>query len=245
MKADTVLPLASRANPSTRTIAAALLLLATLSTGALSTGVLSTGALAASHAGAVSINPNQPADSDGQIFGPDGQELTDAECESLPGGNAPIRRLARLQGSMSVRNLELSYFGKPLHAFIDEDFEYLKILKPFCEGSPSDLATVVFDNLKEKVDEARETREKSIQWISETKDRLDRIAPSPEAIRDVHNAWTEMESRSQEMLAKDLQFLATYLGERRQAFYEGKSARQRVLISPFDPGPTIPPDAKE
>lgn len=190
-------------------------------------------------------DPSQQAGDEGKVFGPDGQELTDAECEAIPGGKAPIERIARLPGSMSVRNLELAYYGKPLHAFTDEDFEYLKILKPFCEGTPSKIDAVIFDRLKEKVDEARATREKAVRWINATKDKLDAMPPSPEAVRAVHNAWTEMENRDQEMLAADLNYFATYLDDRRQALYEGKPAQQRVLISPFQPGPTIPPDAKE
>jgi hypothetical protein len=180
-----------------------------------------------------------------RVLGPDGEEITDAECSKLEGSTAPIQRLARLAGAMSVRNLEFTYFSKPLHALTDKDFALLRILKPFCDGTPSDIDEVIMDRLEQKVKEARDTRDKSIDWINEASAKLDAMKPSPEAIREVHNLWTEMENRRLEMLASDLNFFAKYLTERRDALYEGKQVKPRVLVSPFVPGPTIPPDQKE
>ena len=179
------------------------------------------------------------------VLGPNGEEISDAECTKLEGATAPVQRLARLAGAMSVRNLELSYFSKPLHALTAKDFELLKILKPFCDGTPSEIDRVIVERLEEKVDEARDTRDKSVQWINESTAKMDAMAPSPEAIREVHNLWTEMENRRLEMLASDQNYFANYLTERRNALYEGKQAKPRLLISPFDPGPTISPDQKE
>jgi len=180
-----------------------------------------------------------------RVLGPDGQEITDAECEALEGANAPIERLARLDGAMSVRNLELTYFGKPPHALTAKDFELLKILRPFCEETPSEVDEVIFDKLAEKIDEAMDTRDATVQWMDETKTRLDGLETSPEAVREVHNAWTDMMSRSQEMLAADQRYFADYLTKKRDALYAGKPKQTRTLVSPFYPGPTIPPGQKE
>lgn len=180
-----------------------------------------------------------------KVLGPDGEEITDAECSNLEGSTAPIQRLARLAGAMSVRNLDFTYFGKPLYALTAKEFAFLRILKPFCDGTPSELDELILDRLEEKVNEARDTRDKTVEWINEATAKMDAMAPSPEAIREVHNLWTEMENRRLEMLASDQSYFAKYLTERRNALYEGKQAKPRVLISPFDPGPTIPPDRKE
>lgn len=189
--------------------------------------------------------PNPEEDGIKRIEGPDGEEITDAECEKLAGATAPIQRLARLSGAMSVRNLEFTYFSKPLYALTAKDFALLRILKPFCDGSPSELDKVILDRLETLVDEARETRDRAVQWINEATAKLDKMEPSPEAIREVHNLWTEMENRRLEMLASDQRYFSDYLTERRNELYEGKQAKPRVLISPFDPGPPIPPDQKE
>jgi len=179
------------------------------------------------------------------ILGPDGQEITDAECTKLEGSTAPIQRLARLNGAMSVRNLEFTYFSKPLHALTEKDFALLRILKPFCEGTPSGIDKVIFDRLEKLVGEAKGTRDEAVRWINEATSKLDKMVPSPEAIREVHNLWAEMENRRLEMLASDQLYFAKYLTERRNELYAGKQAKPRVLISPFDPGPPIPPDQKE
>lgn len=180
-----------------------------------------------------------------KVLGPDGEEITDAECTRLEGATAPIQRLARLSGAMSVRNLEFTYFGKPLYALTEKDFALLRILKPFCEGTPSNIDKVIFDRLETLVNEARDTRDRAIAWINESTAKLDKMDPSPEAIREVHNLWTEMENRRLEMLTADQLYFADYLTERRNELYEGKQAKPRVLISPFDPGPVIPPEQKE
>jgi hypothetical protein len=201
--------------------------------------MLSTGAIAQNQ-----TDGGDPAAPE-KVLGPNGEEITEAECGTLEGSTAPIQRLARLDGAMSVRNLELTYFSKPLHALTADDFIFLKILKPFCDGTPSALDEVILDNLEEKVNEARATRDRTVQWISEVTTKMDAMEPSPEAIREVHNLWTEMENRRLEMLAADQYYFAKYLTKRRNAFYEGKQARPRVLVSPFQPGPTISPDQKE
>jgi hypothetical protein len=189
--------------------------------------------------------PNPQDEIPNKVLGPDGEEITDAECKRLEGATAPIQRIARLEGAMSVRNLEMTYFGKALHGLTAEDFALLRILKPFCDGTPSEIDKVIFDRLEQKVNEARNTRDKAVTWINDATKKLDAMEPSPEAIREVHNTWAEMENRRLEMLASDQRYFADYLTERRNELYAGEQARPRVLISPFDPGPTIPPEQKE
>ena len=188
-------------------------------------------------------NPDDPGPE--KIIGPNGEEITDEECSRLEGSTAPIQRLARLAGNMSVRNLEFTYFGKPVYALTEKEFALLRILKPFCDGYPSEIDKVIFDRLEKLVNEARDTRDRAIQWINEATTKLDKMEPSPEAIREVHNLWTEMENRRLEMLTSDQLYFAEYLNERRNELYAGKQAKPRILISPFDPGPSIPPDQKE
>ena len=48
-----------------------------------------------------------------------------------------------------------TYFGKSLYNLTPEDYEYLKNLKPFCDGSDEKVAQLIFQRLKEKVEEAR------------------------------------------------------------------------------------------
>ena len=180
-----------------------------------------------------------------KVKGPSGEDITEADCAKLKGSTAPIQRLARLPGAMSVRNLEFTYFKKPLYALTAKDFALLRVLKPFCDDTLPEIDELIFNRLEAKVNEASATREKAVQWIAEATAKMDAMKPSPEAIREVHNLWVEMESRRLEMLVSDQNYFSKYLTKRRNALYEGKQVKPRVLISPFAPGPTIAPDQKE
>ena len=58
----------------------------------------------------------------------------------MPGGNAPLNRLTRMVGAMAVKNLELTYLGKPLHQLAEEDFADLAGLLEQCKEVDSKLA---------------------------------------------------------------------------------------------------------
>ena len=95
--------------------------------------------------------------------GPDGKEITKEDYKVLAGATASIQRLARFDDAMSVRNLDLTYYSKPLHALTEYDFALVKNLRPFCEDTLVAIEAAIFDKLEQKIVEARETREKAIQ----------------------------------------------------------------------------------
>ena len=164
-------------------------------------------------------------------------DLSEEQCEKISDGNA-------MEGAMSVRNLTLQYFDKPLFNFSDTDFEYMKLLKPFCDNSSEDVAKLIFDKLKEKIYEAKETRKNTIDWIKKTTDQLQGIKSSPSSVKKIHNAWKEMENRSHEMLEGDLKYLADFLNTLREKVYKKSSAGNVKFISPFTPPDTIPNSQK-
>lgn len=166
-----------------------------------------------------------------------GVSVSSSDCERLPGGNAPIGRIARLQGGISVRNLELTYFGKPLHQFTDNDYETLKELWPICETFDESVAGRVARKMEAVIEDAKVARQASLDWISETERELGRLPPGPESIRRVHDLWQEMLNREFEMLASDLAYIAKQIAEKRDELYGERKPRPRTLVSPFDPGP--------
>ncbi|MDC1171562.1 hypothetical protein OAU04_01140 [Alphaproteobacteria bacterium] len=172
--------------------------------------------------------------------GPSGNNETEQnteteKCDTIADGGPTIERLSRLEGSMSVRNLKFKYFDKFLFNLTDQDFDELKILKPICEGSSEAIAIVIFDKLKEKVSEAKETRDNTIKWMDTTKEKLQSLSISPKAVKEIHNTWKEMESRSQEMLDDDLKYFANFLNQIRQKIYTESTKKTSNLIKPFYP----------
>lgn len=169
-------------------------------------------------------------------------DLKDADCEKVPGGNAPVQRIARIEGGMSVRNLELTYFGKPLHELTQADLEYLRALWPFCSTFEEPVANLIVDQLGTLIDDAKSARQQSLDWISEVEAKVAALEPGEEAIRTIHDLWQQMLNREFEMLKSDLHYLAGVLSTRRNELYREEQERQRTLIKPFDPGP---PDTRD
>lgn len=158
------------------------------------------------------------------------------DCAKLPGGNAPVQRMARLQGGMSVRNLELTYFGKPLYALSDADIAYLSTLWPECGTFEAPVAEEIASKLRTLISDAKGARQDSLDWIKSVENDIAKLEPNDQSIRKIHDLWQDMLNREYEMLPGDLQYLAKKLSEKRDALYTGQQQRQRTLVNPFDPG---------
>ncbi|MDF1791956.1 MAG: hypothetical protein P1U88_08600 [Thalassobaculaceae bacterium] len=168
-----------------------------------------------------------------------------ADCAKIPGGNAPLQRMARLQGGMSVRNLELTYFEMPLYALTPSDISYLRELWPQCGTFEADVADKIASKLSALISDAKGARQDSLDWISKVEADIAKLQPGDESIRKIHDLWQEMLNREFEMLQGDLQYLAKKLSEKRDALYAGQQQRQRTLVNPFDPGAPDTRDIKE
>jgi 6-pyruvoyl-tetrahydropterin synthase len=157
------------------------------------------------------------------------------KCGTIAEGGSTIEKLSRLEGAMSVRNLEFKYFDKFLFNLTDQDFNELKTLKPSCDGSAEEIAVMIFDKLKQKISEAKETRDNTIKWMEKTKKELQSLSVSPTTVKKIHNTWKEMESRSQEMLNDDLKYFAKFLNQIRRRVYEESAKQPSGPIKPFYP----------
>ena len=169
-------------------------------------------------------------------------DLKESDCERIPGGNAPIQRIARVEGGLSVRNLELTYLEKPLHALTQQDLEYLRALWPFCATFEEPVANLIADQLAVLLDDAKSARQQSLDWISEVEAQVSALPPGEDSIRTIHDLWQQMLNREFEMLKSDLHYLAGVLSEKRNELYRSEQERQRTLIKPFDPGPPVTRD---
>lgn len=178
--------------------------------------------------------------------------VKDSDCAKLPGGNAPINMMARLQGGIAVDNLEYTYFGKKLYQLTPQDFAYLKDLIPYCKDQSKEQTDYIIDRLATLVSDAQATRKKSIDWIKETEARLEKMPATRDSIEEVHNIWTELQNRQLEMTKADSDYLAKKLDETRQRLYanaklDGSNPRQsidpKVRVSPFMP--EIPSDERK
>lgn len=158
-------------------------------------------------------------------------------CKALPGGNAPISRLARIEGGISVRNLELTYFGKPLFKFEEDDYRELESLWPACGTFDAEAAPKVALRLKALIDDAKGVRQETLDWIKTIEGQAKALKPGQDSIEKIHDFWQQMLNREFQMTATDMAYISGVLSKRRDELYATPASRQRTLISPFDPGP--------
>ena len=172
---------------------------------------------------------------EGLKFDKKSADLSEEQCPKIREGSSTIEKIAGLKGAMSVRNLTFKYFDKPLLSLTDYDYEHLKVLKPICDNSSEEIARLIFDNLKEKVKEAKDTRNNTVNWIKKTSKRLKDLPLGGSSVRSIHNAWKEMENRSQEMLLTDLHYMANLLDSLLKKHYKPANTSGAKFTSPFVP----------
>ena len=179
------------------------------------------------------------------------KDVNDEDCSKIPGGNAPINILARLKGGMAVENLEFTYFRKKLYELKQEDFDYLKKLIPYCGDQKTEQVEYILDRLSVLVLEAQQTRQKSIDWIKETVEKLEKLPATKASIEEVHNIEVALKNRQLEMTRADGNYLAMKLNDTRNRLYRDANVNATgtetqdpgLLISPFLP--EIPADERK
>ena len=172
---------------------------------------------------------------EGLKFDKKSADLSEEQCPKIRAGSSTIEKIAGLKGAMSVRNLTFKYFDKPLFSLTDYDYEHMKALKPICDNSSEEIAGLIFDNLREKVEEAKDTRNNTVDWIKKTSKQLEDLPLGGSSVKVIHNAWKEMENRSQEMLLTDLQYLANLLDSLLKKHYQKANTSETKFVSPFIP----------
>src|SRR5688572_26051779 len=77
------------------------------------------------------------------------------ECAQLPGGNAPVNKIAELGQPLSPKSLDLTYFNKRLADLTDEDFERIADLATRCNRTEAKVAVAVTKRLRDVVRESQ------------------------------------------------------------------------------------------
>jgi hypothetical protein len=161
-----------------------------------------------------------------------------ADCMNVPGGNAPISRIARLEGGLSVRSLNLTYYGKTLDQLTDRDWRYLEELWPLCGTYEKDVAAVLATQARKVINESKAVQAATRDWMRATKARVDGLSASHEDIIVIHNLWQEMLNRELDMTVAEFADMTEFMKKSQQRVYESGDQEQRILVRPFDPGPT-------
>jgi hypothetical protein len=156
------------------------------------------------------------------------------QCDKLPGGNAPIDRIAALPTGLSIRNLELTYFGKRLADLTEEDFTAIAKLSDACTKSDREITFARLARFEDLVKEAQQSYANIREWILSMMEEMRDMTPGQQASRRLQEMWVEMDKRSTEMLRADLQGLAAAIETRK------RELEASIPLAPR-PGPPPPP----
>ncbi|MBM3597039.1 MAG: hypothetical protein FJX35_02405 [Alphaproteobacteria bacterium] len=148
-----------------------------------------------------------------------------SDCQRLPGGNAPMQRLAGLTTPLAVRSLELTYFGKRLADFTGKDFDELKQIYPACNPNDKGGAETV-DRFQAVVLAAQKNRQDTADWIEKVKFEAGGLPATRDGIVRITVLWYEMEQKIPDLMPADAEDLQRYLSRRMNELYAKAPARR-------------------
>jgi hypothetical protein len=141
------------------------------------------------------------------------------DCKLLPGGNAPIQRIAKLATPLAVRSLELIYFNKRLADLSAADFDELASVYPMCNEKSDPNAAQTIQGFRAVVEAAQRNRREAAEWIEAIKVEARRLPATREGVMRITNMWYEMEMKSPDLMPSDSRGLAEFLAGRMNELY--------------------------
>ncbi|MSP48261.1 MAG: hypothetical protein EXQ95_02930 [Alphaproteobacteria bacterium] len=143
-----------------------------------------------------------------------------AECSRLPGGNAPVNKIAELLQPLSPRSLDLTYFNKRLADLTDDDFERIAELATKCNRTQARVATEKARRLRDVVRESQTVRHQALDKVDQGKSSLAKAQTSREKVEWLHNAWADLPLLSDTITKTDLREYAAWIARSLQAVYD-------------------------
>ena len=143
-----------------------------------------------------------------------------AECALLPGGNAPVNKIAELAQPLSPRSLDLTYFNKRLADLTEEDFERIAELATKCNRTHARAAVEKPRQLRDVVRESQSVRRQALAKVDQGKAGLARTLNPREKVEWLHNAWSELPLLAETITKTDLREYAGWIARSLQAVYD-------------------------
>ncbi len=142
------------------------------------------------------------------------------ECALLPGGNAPVNRIADLTQPLSPRSLDLTYFNKRLADLTEEDFERIADIATKCNRTQARVAVEKTRQLRDVIRESQAVLRQALNKVDQSKANLSRIQSPREKVEWLNNAWTELPLLAEAITKTDLREYAAWIARSMQAVYD-------------------------
>lgn len=142
------------------------------------------------------------------------------ECALLPGGNAPVNKIAELAQPLSPRSLDLTYFNKRLADLTDEDFDRIAEIATKCNRTQARVALEKTNQLRAVIRESQAVRTRTLDRVDSGKTALAKIPTAREKVEWLHNAWADLTLIQDTITKIDLREYAGWIARSLQAVYD-------------------------
>jgi hypothetical protein len=156
---------------------------------------------------------SRPAAADGATSGRTG------ECAQLPGGRAPVEKIAGLSG-MSPRDLDLAYFGKPLADLSDEDFERIGHLSRDCGAGAGILAADTLKSFEAVVRAAQQNRRTLLEGIKKQMVEITAMPVARDKLIRLNELSDQLIALERILPRGDIKATVTWIAKQNQALYD-------------------------
>jgi hypothetical protein len=142
------------------------------------------------------------------------------ECALLPGGNAPVNRIAELAQPLSPRSLDLTYFNKRLADLTDADFDRIAEIATKCNRTQARVAIEQTRRLRNVIRESQSVRTQTLEKVEQAKANLTKVKASREKVEWLHHAWADLPLLAETITKTDLREYAAWIARSMQAVYD-------------------------
>ena len=142
------------------------------------------------------------------------------ECAALPGGKAPVEKIAALTTALSPRDLDLVYFGKPLAELTDEDFRLIGELSQRCGAGAGILPEDKRQRFQEVIREAQQIRRATLDKVKRQMSDIVALPIARDKLTRLNGLQDNLTLLEPVLTRGDVQTTATWIARQMQTVYD-------------------------
>lgn len=159
------------------------------------------------------------------------------ECAALPGGRAPVQKIAGLTTGLSPRDLDLVYFGKPLAELTDEDFAEIAALSKRCSAGPDIVPEDKQQAFQQIVRDAQKLRRTALEKVKRYMTDIATLPIARDKLMRLNDLSENLNLLEPVMTRGDVKYTAGWISQQMQTVYDGTPKGEATRVAPAQPLP--------
>ena len=142
------------------------------------------------------------------------------ECAQLPGGRAPVEKIAALATALSPRDLDHVYFGKPLAELSDDDFRLIGELSQRCGAGAGILPADKLERFEAVIREAQQVRRATLDQVKRQMTDISALPVARDKLLRLNGLQDNLTLLEPGLTRGDVQTTATWIARQMQTVYD-------------------------